>query len=426
MRALVNRVPRLSALQLGALLLGVSVLAGVLLFNKAAIGTALKPGDEFSIEVERDYRLRSYQSRVKIAGIPVGVVTGVEKSGENAKVTMKLDKGAMERLGTTPSAAIRPTTLLGGNYYVALVPGGDPGTPDDTIPAARTTVPVELDRVLEQVGPEQREGLRTVISQLEQVTGERGRSAAQALVADAPETLAPAGVVLEALQGSEPADDLAQLVSGLEGTGRALAREQGELAGMLSAGAGAAETLAGRADAVASTIADGPETLAATRAALGRLERTMGTLRDTAPALRPSVVEAARLLETARPLLTEARPVVSDLRLLARDLRPLLADAVPVVREATAVTKDLDGPVIGRVKGPVLSTVLSPYRGKTPFYEELGYMIAGLGATAKMTDAQGASIAFHPGPGVETVGGLPPLPIDAIFADLLGLERTGR
>jgi phospholipid/cholesterol/gamma-HCH transport system substrate-binding protein len=424
MSAFTGRFSRLSALQLGALLLAVCGLGGVLLFNKAALATRLSSGDELTIDVERDYRLRADQSRVKVAGIPVGVVTGVEQAGENARVTVKLDKGTLARLGTAPSAAIRPTTLLGGNYYIALSPGGDPGRPVGGIPADRSTVPVELDRVLEQVGPEQRAGIRTALEQLDGALAPRGEAAVEDLVDDAPAALAPAGEVLQALQGSAPEDDLSDLVDGLESAGRALSQEQGELDAMLAAGASTTGTLAARREELAQVTADAPQTLRTTRTALDRLDHTLSSLRQTAPALRPAVVEAGRLLAEARPVLAEARPVVSDLRLLAQDLRPLATDAVPVVERATEITRDVDGPVLDRLRGPVLTTVLSPYRGTTPFYKEFGYMIAGLGATAKMTDANGASVAFHPGPGVESVGGLPPLPIDDVFADLLGLEGT--
>lgn len=424
MSRLASRLPRLTALQLGSLLLALALTAGLLLFNKGAISTALSSGDELVVELARDYRLRPNQTSVKVAGIPVGVVTGVERAGENTRVALKLDKGTMRKLGTAPSAAVRPTTLLGGNYYVALSPGGDPGAPSGNVPVERTTVPVELDRVLERVGPDQQAGIRTSVAQVDGTLSARGSAAAKELLADAPAVLDPAADVLGALRGREPADDLGDLVSGLESTGRALAAERAQLDGMLSAAAGAAATLGDRREAVADTLAAAPQTLATTRAALQRLDGTLAKVRSTAPELRDGVQRSAVLVRQARPVLAEARPVVADLKVLAADLRPLLGEAVPVVRQGTEVLADVDGPVVDRLRGPVLTTVLSPYRGKTKFYEELGYMAAGLGSTAKMTDRNGASIAFHPGPGYETVGGLPPLPIDALFANLLGLEGT--
>lgn len=426
MTRLASRLPRLSPLQLGTLLLALALAAGILLFSKSAISTALRPGDSLVVELARDYRLRPNQTPVKVAGIPVGVVTGIERAGENTRVSLKLDKGTVRRLGTAPSAAVRPTTLLGGNYYVALSPGGDPGAPSGDVPVERTTLPVELDRVLERVGPDQQEGIRTAVAQVDRSLDKRGEAATKELLADAPAALDPAGRVLDALRGTEPGDDLGDLVSGLESTGRALATEQAQLDGMLAATAGAAETFGDRREALADALAAAPQTLATTRSALSRLDGTMAKIRRTAPDLREGVQRTAVLVREARPTLAEARPVVADLQVLATDLRPLLDEAAPMVRQGTQVMSDLDGPVVDRLRGPVLETVLSPYRGKTKFYEELGYMAAGIGSASKMTDRQGATIAFHPGPGVQSVGGLPPLPIDAIFAGLLGLEGTTR
>ena len=62
---------------------------------------------------------------------------------------MEVDKDIPAKLGTAPTATIRPTTLLGGNYFVDLKPGGDPGEFHDVIPVAHTTLPVELDKLLD-------------------------------------------------------------------------------------------------------------------------------------------------------------------------------------------------------------------------------------------------------------------------------------
>jgi phospholipid/cholesterol/gamma-HCH transport system substrate-binding protein len=111
------------------------------------------------------------------------------------------------------------------------------------------------------------------------------------------------------------------------------------------------------------------------------------------------------LLELAGPVLAEARPLLADLRPLAADLRPLLHGLNPLVGSASGVLADVNGSVINRVRGPVLSTVLAPYRGTTPFYKEFAYMLSGLDATSDLTDRNGATIAFDPGVGVQTVGG---------------------
>lgn len=391
------RVPRLSALTLGAVLIGVAFVAGVGLFNKQQLMTTLKPGETLRVDFERDYRLRDYISKVKIAGVQVGVVTGVERAGQNARVKLKLDRGTRALLGEAPSARIRPATLLGGTYYVELVPGGDPGRAPEQVPADRTTGPVELDRVLEQIGPEQREGIRTSIAQLDTALRDGGTPAVKELVANAPGTLVPAGEVLQALRGNEPQDDLTDLVTGLEATARALTADKGALDDMLSGAGRTAGVLADQRSAVASTLDAATQTLATTRAALSRLDTTLAQVRATAPQLRSSVRSADALLGEAQPVLAEARPVVQDLRVLARDLRPTLADSQPLLTDAKKLTGQVRGPVIDRLSGPVLTTVLSPYRGSTLFFQEVGYMIAGLNATTKTIDGLGSQISFQPG-----------------------------
>ncbi|MFJ8198495.1 MCE family protein [Streptomyces sp. NPDC096152] len=79
----------------------------------------LKPGDE-----------------VRIAGVKVGKVDGVDLDGDHVKVTFKI-KGD-PAMGTTTGAAIRVKTVLGAKY-LALYPKG-PGRlrPDSEIPLGRT------------------------------------------------------------------------------------------------------------------------------------------------------------------------------------------------------------------------------------------------------------------------------------------------
>jgi phospholipid/cholesterol/gamma-HCH transport system substrate-binding protein len=316
-----------------------------------------------------------------------------------------VSKDVRRKLGAAPSAAIRPTTLLGGNYYLELKPGGDPGTFTGIIPVARTTVPVELDRVLERVGPEQRKGIQTFIGQFDKTLRPEGSTAAKSLVASAPATLVPAGTVLQALRGNRPDTDLSDLVSGLSSTARVLTAQKQQLDSLLTDAAGTTATLAQRRDDLATTLREAPATLASTRSGLTALDHTLEQVRLTAPQARAAVQSATALLAKAGPVLEQARPLLADLRPLAANLRPILQGLTPLVTSATGVVGDVNGATIKRLQGPILSTVLSPYRGSTPFYQELAYMVAGLDATSDMVDRNGATIAFDPGLGIQSLGG---------------------
>jgi phospholipid/cholesterol/gamma-HCH transport system substrate-binding protein len=82
---------------------------------------------------------------VEVYGVPKGKVTSVELAGDVVKVRFVLDKGI--ELGDQSTAAVKVATLL-GTHYLAVAPAGDGHV--DTIPLARTSVPFNLQDVLEK------------------------------------------------------------------------------------------------------------------------------------------------------------------------------------------------------------------------------------------------------------------------------------
>jgi phospholipid/cholesterol/gamma-HCH transport system substrate-binding protein len=430
-----SRVLRTSPVTLGVLFLVGVLVAGLALFQKNRIVATIRPGDTVRAEFTRDNHLRPFVSKVKVAGVPVGVVTGVGRDDDGVtEVSMKLAGGTREKLGTAPSAAIRPATFLGGNYYVELRPGGDPGRPHGTIPARRTTTPVELDRVLETLRPKAREGLRSTVRQLDATLDADGRDAVEKLLRSAPGTLEPAGDVLAAARGRNPDEDLTDVVSGLESAARVLTRRDGQLDGIVRDLRTTTAVLADQSAPVADTLAGLPATLRTTRAGLTRLDGTLERVRVTATAARPAVRELDRLLAKADPVLADARPLVRDLRPLLADARPVVEQLVPAARTGTGVLDDLSGPVLDRVNGPVMRTVLSPYKGTgkyqgsgsdKPLYQEVGYMIAGLGAVSKQVDANGPALSFQPGLSPGSVGDLP-ISLEQLFFHLFPTQEIER
>ncbi|GAA5120143.1 MlaD family protein [Haloechinothrix salitolerans] len=404
--------------RIGAVVTVVLLATGIALFYKGSIGTVLRPGETVHAEFARDYWLRPNVTKVKIAGVPIGVVTGVEPvQQDKIRAALKIDPGIREKLGKAPSAAIRPTTLFGGNYYVELLPGGDEGTASsDTIPLSRTTVPVELDRVLEEFPPSTRASTQRAIRDLDETFGRKGVEAARDLVDAAPDTLAPTGRLLQAVRGTRPEVDLAKVVSGLESTARQLTRRDDQLDNILQSLRDTTSVLATERRPLANTISTAPGTLKETRSTMGALDKTLVRLEKTSKAARPTARNLAGLLKRTDPVLRNARPLVRDVRSLLQDVRPAVERLVPTVRTATGVLDDVRGPVLDRVNGPIMRTVLSPYRGTgpyegtgadRPFYQELAYMISGFGNASKLTDRNGAAVAIEPGISLGSVGGTP-------------------
>ncbi|CAN5456791.1 hypothetical protein BH11ACT8_BH11ACT8_00530 [soil metagenome] len=412
-----RRFEKLPSARIGVLFIVVLFLVGGALFQKSRISDTIRPGDEVKVSFARDYQMRAHVTKVKVAGVPIGVVTGIEHEKDGTAVaTLKIDKGEKEKLGLEPSAAIRPTTLLGGNYYVELAPGGDPGSAD-SIPPERTSTPIEFDRVLETLKPETRASTQRSVARLDATMREPGRRAFRGLVKNAPDTLTPLAPVLASLKGERPGEnDLGRLVSSLESTARALSADPGALDGVLVALASTSSALADTSPQVARTIADLPRTLENTRTGLGALGHTLDELRDVSDDARPTARALSTTLQALDPALKELRPVLSGLRPALRDLRPMVDDLVPSAVDGTAVLGDVNGDALDRVKGPVVDTLNSSWHGTgayanggndSTFYHELGDLIAGMNNAGRMTDRNGSTIHFQPGFGVGSLSGTP-------------------
>ena len=80
------------------------------------------------------------------------------------------------------SARIRPRIFLEGNFFVDLSPGSpSAGELDEgaTIPAARTTTPVQFDQVLSALKSDTRNDLRKVFQEVSDGAGRRRREGLQ-------------------------------------------------------------------------------------------------------------------------------------------------------------------------------------------------------------------------------------------------------
>jgi phospholipid/cholesterol/gamma-HCH transport system substrate-binding protein len=407
-----------SPLKIGISFIVVVLVVGAALFNKSRIVTTLSSGDTITVHFARDYRLQPYQSQVKVAFAPVGTVTGVERETDgSALVSLKLDTGTLPKLRSRPSAVIRPTTLLGGSYFVDLQPGGDPGgLAGGTIPVERTQLPVELGQIANTLQPNALAGLQHGVGNVDRTLGEGGQQAIDQLLADAPGVLAPAGNVLDAARGQHPATDLPDLVTGLESASARLSEHQGQLDSIVSNLKTTTSTLGEDSGQLAATIKDLPATLQSANAGLQRLDTSLGKLRDTSDDARPVARQLSSALTHLDPVLAKTDPFVRQTDALLRDAGPLVDQLTPISQEATGVLQDVRGPVLDRLNGPVKDFLYSPYHGTgeyakstsdVPMYEEIGGAVANLDKTASLFDPNGHAIAIQVGFGLGTAGGLP-------------------
>lgn len=419
---------------LGLAAVAAIALVATLIWFKKEISVALSSGETVQVHFAENYGVRAYNTQVKVAGVEVGDVTDVEPGNGGAVVTVEVHEQAYERLRSEPSARVRPATLLGGNYYLELVPGGQPGAFSGEIPQRRTTVPVELDKVTRALQPDTLDAARDTVGHLDRTLDTDTRAALRDLLAGAPDTLRPAGKVLASARGTRPATDLPDLVRGLNSTASALTSQQGQLDAILHDLDATSAVLGNRSPELKQALRSLPSTLDSANAGLGRLDTTLGKLERSAEPLRPVARELDGTLKQLDPLLRKARPFVSDLEVALEDARPLVEDLVPTARGGTRVLNDVKGPVLKRVNGPVLDTLRSPWHGTGPYegggadypmYKALAYALSGIAGGTSQADGNGNQfdIALTAGPG--SIAGLP-VNLEQMFTHLMGIAERGR
>lgn len=428
MRKLLRRNRKLATGLIGVVVFAVFMVA---LFEKQAIFTALSPGDTVRAEFPRDYKLDVNSSKVKIAGTPVGVVSSIEQTARGTEiVSLKVDSGVVDKLGSAPSADIRPTTVLGGKYYISLRSGGAevPFNTDGVIPLNRTHTPVELEQVLQAFPGDARQGLRTTTAKLDQTLAQGGKDGLRDVLRDAPGTLAPGGQVLDALRGSRPSNDLSSFVTNVDSIANVLTRRDGQLGNVVDNLDTTTNVLAQQSRPLASTVNSLPPVLQTTRAGLTDLGHTLDRVPATADAARPAVRELGPTLSQLDPVLVKTRPVLRDLHPVLDRARPLVQDLVPTGQKGTSVLNDLRGPVLDRVNGPIAHSLMTEWHGKPPkypnnggdgakFYQELAYLVTNINNGSKVIGPNGYMINFGIGAGSSSVMDAP-LGLDQLTRNL--------
>lgn len=432
---------RLTPLAVGSVTVIVIAVAAVAALFGPELQQALSPGYSVTAEFPTNYRDRLVPSKstAKFGGLEVGKVSDVKDTDHGTTLVTVNVSVDPSLLGPAPSAAVHPYTVLGGGYSVDLSPGGGPGTfdTDDVIPIQRTSFPVDLDTVLDALPSQTRTSLQNVVRGAGDTLKQGGRDSARDLVQAAPPTLGPAGDVLHAAEGKNPGTDLPQLVTSVESTARTLNSQNGAVGSIVDDLDRTTSTLASQSTPLAQTVATLPQTLNDTRRGLSHLDGTLDRLTTTSRSFRPAADKVAPLLDRLNPVLERARPVVHDLRPVLNDARPAVEELVPTSKQLTGVLNDVRGPVLDRINGPLLDTVMNTFQGQHEyagsgggiqanhkFYEELGYLVSNLDRASMVQDRQGSGLSFQVGAGLTSlVAGDKKLPD---LTGLLGMLNGGK
>jgi phospholipid/cholesterol/gamma-HCH transport system substrate-binding protein len=137
MKALTSRDP----FRIGLVAIGVGALVGLLVVLTTFVSFGAR---SYTALLEQTAGLRPGED-VEVYGVPKGEVKSIELAGDHVRVRFVVDKGV--DLGNRTTAAVKVATLL-GTHYLAIAPAGSGRL--ETIPLSRTTVPFNLQDVLEK------------------------------------------------------------------------------------------------------------------------------------------------------------------------------------------------------------------------------------------------------------------------------------
>ena len=256
--------------RLGLLVLLVVALVG------AGVGllAAADPGARtYTAELGHTAGLRVGEE-VQVAGVGVGEVTGIELTDppdRTVRVRFTVDDGL--RLGSRTSAEVKVATLL-GTHYLQVLPAGGGTLADDTIALARTSVPFNLQDVLDTVTPE--------LQQLDAAAIRRSMARLADTLDGSREELGPAldGVRRLSVVAARRTEDLGRLLGASRRVTGQLVESGGDLVALMGQADLILDTLRARRTTIHALLAD----LATFGQELGRtIEDTRG---DLAPMLR--------------------------------------------------------------------------------------------------------------------------------------------
>jgi len=404
----------------GVLTVLLALFAAYLAFNKG-----LPFSEKFELKATfKEASLLRPGSEVRIAGVKVGKVSGVEQEGKNlTNVVLELDKDALP-VHSDATLKIRPRIFLEGNFFVDLKPG-TPSAPDlksgSTVPITQTSVSVQLDQVLTDLQIDSREDLSLVLksygsalTRRPTVEDERsqdgdvyGKSAAEALngsLSYSAEALKGTAQVSEALQGQNP-NDLSGALYGVSKVSAALVRNRADLQGLVTNLNTTMSAFAAESVSVQRSLQQLPSTLSSANAAFNELNDAFPDTRALVLEITPGIKEIPETVDAALPWITETRGLVSqdELGSLAVDLKALAPNLAKVSKSGKQLFTEVD--LLSKcAKDVILPTVNvklqdGDFSSNVENYKELFYGLVGQAGESQNFDGNGQYIRIQPGGG---------------------------
>ncbi|WP_067814656.1 MCE family protein [Nocardia inohanensis] len=231
--------------------------------------------------------------QVTVAGVPVGTVERTRLAGDRVVMTMKIRKGVA--VGAASTAAIKLTSVL-GSREVVIKPAGAGTLPGHRITLDHTTVPYDLQKLLQDS-----------TTTFEQVDAEQFARSMQALAGQ--------------LKGTP--EVLPEALTNIQNLSRVISERRDQIGGLLRNTARIATILGNQQSSVGALIGQGNSLL-----------REILTRRDAVVRLLDA---ASRLVTTADGVLTTNRGELDQMLANIRRLTAMLGDHDALLRSTFEV-----------------------------------------------------------------------------------------
>jgi phospholipid/cholesterol/gamma-HCH transport system substrate-binding protein len=262
---------------LGVIATGVAV---ALVLAALALGELGLGKTTYSAEFARTGELRP-GDEVRVAGLTVGEVRSVGLEGDHVLVRFRANSSV--RLGQGTVATIKLATLL-GNRYLELKPAGLGELRDDRIPIAHTSVPYDLQDVLQKGTPI-----------AEQLDGAKLRSALAASATNLRNEGPRVGAALDGLSRLSDVvikrkDQVSELIDNLDAVSDMVDQRSGRIYALMGQSDTLLRTLLRRRDLIRGLLDD----------AASFTRELNGTVKDNRPEIRRLLVNARDLTDLLR------------------------------------------------------------------------------------------------------------------------------
>jgi virulence factor Mce-like protein len=354
------------------------------------------------------------KSPVRIAGVNVGEVTGVESApgGQQAAVvTMEINDEGLP-IHDDATFKLRPRLFLEGNLFVDL----SPGTPESPVasdghefPITQTSTSVQLDQVLTTLQSGVRRNLQIFLKEFGNALVKYGGAQGfQELYKTSPGAYKYTSQVNQAFLGTQT-HDLSGLVKNLDSTVAALDQNESSLQDLVTNLRIVTGSFAAHDESLQKAVAILPRVLDVAKPALADLNNSFPPLRAFAIEALPGVRSTPPALDAATPFLRQLRGLVSrpELRGLVHKLKPAIPEltqlskrTVPFLNQSRALSSCFNQVIIPWSNSTVPDPEF-PSPGKV--FEETGYGLSGIAGESRSGDANGQYIRVAAGGGTNTL-----------------------